>query len=124
MDLARLATGEDYAKLQYVRDIFADLVHRLDALPFDTKSKRDARPILVAASQASIYDGEYDGVIRKYYAFRGDFTRVWFTLDLFNAMPDDLSYPVNQEEMHLIMRLLVQRLLMEVRTGLVEELRL
>lgn len=124
MDLARLATPEDHAKLQYLRNIYTELLSTLDTAPFHAATKRDARPIIEAASRATIYDGEYDGVIRKYYAFRGDFTRVWFTLDLFTAMPDDLRFQSNRDEMDIILRTITQALLQEVRSGLVEELRL
>lgn len=123
MDLARLATPDDHIKLQYIRNIFYDLLCRIRRLPFDDKSRRDALPIIEAASKADIYDGEYDGVVRKYYAFRGDHTRVWFTLDLFTAMPDDISTPSDQQEMHVIMTYLTRQLLKEVRPALVEELR-
>ena len=122
MDLARLATVNDRLKLQYIRNIFSDLLTSIQNLPFETKSKRDAIPIIRAAANVNIYDGEYDGVIRKYYAFRGDFTKVWFTLDLFTVMPDDISTESDKEEMHVIMTYLTQQLLREVRPALVEEL--
>ena len=122
MDLARLATVNDRLKLQYIRNIFSDLLTSIQNLPFETKPKRDAIPIIRAAANANIYDGEYDGVIRKYYAFRGDFTKVWFTLDLFTVMPDDISTESDKEEMHVIMTYLTQQLLREVRPALVEEL--
>ena len=108
--------------MQYIRNIFSDLLTSIQNLPFETKSKRDAIPIIRAAANANIYDGEYDGVIRKYYAFRGDFTKVWFTLDLFTVMPDDISTESDKEEMHVIMTYLTQQLLREVRPALVEEL--
>jgi len=123
MDLARLATPDDKMKLQYIRNIFYDLLCRIRHLPFDEKARRDAIPIIKAASKADIYDGEYDGVVRKYYAFRGDHTRVWFTLDLFTAMPNDITSEHDQLEMHTIMTYLTQQLLSEVRMSLVEELR-
>lgn len=123
MDLASMATPNDRIKLQYIRNIFYELLCRIKKLPFEEQARRDALPIIQAASVAEIYNGEYDGVIRKYYAFRGDHTKVWFTLDLFTAMPDDLSSQSDKDEMHVIMTYLVQSLLREVRAALVEELR-
>lgn len=124
MDLARLATVNDRLKLQYLRNVFTELLESLKRLPFDDKSKKDAIPIIYAAANANIYDGEYDGVIRKYYAFRGDHTKVWFTLDLFTIMPDDISTESDKEEMHVIVTYITQQLLREVRPALVEELRI
>src|SRR6056300_663558 len=115
MDLARLATVNDRLKLQYIRNIFSDLLTSIQNLPFETKSKRDAIPIIRAAANANIYDGEYDGVIRKYYAFRGDFTKVWFTLDFLNVQADQHPPETEQGEMHVIMTYLTQQLLREVR---------
>ena len=77
MDLAALATPTDRAKLQYLQRSFAETLRALEELNFPEVSRRDARPILKAASEACIYDGEYAPVVRKYYAFRGDFSQVW-----------------------------------------------
>ena len=75
-----------------------------------------------AAANACIFDGEYDGVVRKFYAFRGDNTRVWFTMDLFTAMPSSMKKKKHRREMAVIVRYLVSELLGEVRLGLREEL--
>lgn len=122
MDISALATPTDRAKLLYLRAAFKKVYQLIQELDFPPESKRDAYPIIRAAANADIYDGEYDGVIRKYYAFRGDNTRVWFTLDLFTAMPSEMDTKNKRREMLLIVRYLVRELLKEVRLGLQEEL--
>lgn len=122
MDISALATPTDIAKLNYIKNAFKEVLYMIQTMDFPPESKRDAIPIIRAATKACIYDGEYDGVVRKYYAFRGDHKRVWFTLDLFTAMPDDMKTRQSQREMHLIVQYLVRGLLREVRLGLQEEL--
>ena len=92
MDLAALATPTDLAKLAFLKQTFREVVHMLKTLDFPEESVRDALPIMKAAANACIFDGEYDGVVRKFYAFRGDNTRVWFTMDLFTAMPSSMRW--------------------------------
>jgi len=122
MDISALATPTDRAKLLYLRAAFKKVYELIQTLDFPAQSKKDAYPIIRAAAKADIYDGEYDGVIRKYYAFRGDHKRVWFTLDLFTAMPSEMNTKAKRREMHLIITYLVRELLKEVRLGLQEEL--
>ena len=122
MDLAALATPTDLAKLAFLKQTFKEVVHMLKTMDFPEESVRDALPIMKAAANACIYDGEYDGVVRQFYAFRGDHTRVWFTLDLFTAMPSSMKSVRNRREMAVIIRYLVSHLLGEVRLGLREEL--
>ena len=122
MDLAALATPTDLAKLAFLKQTFLEVVHMLKTLDFPEESVRDALPIMKAAANACIFDGEYDGVVRKFYAFRGDNTRVWFTMDLFTAMPSSMKKKKHRREMAVIVRYLVSELLGEVRLGLREEL--
>lgn len=122
MGLADTATPADYGKLQYLHVAFAEILKALDTMDFNPKSRRDARPILKAASTACIYNGDFSPIIRKFYAFTSDFKNVWFTLDLFNVMPDDLDQHKNMEELQLLIRWLAGQLLGEVREGLREEL--
>jgi hypothetical protein len=124
MDLAALATPTDRAKLQYLQRSFAETLRALEELNFPEVSRRDARPVLQAASEACIYDGEYAPVVRKYYAFRGDFSQVWFTLDLFTIMPDDMKTARSREEVKFIVKQIVGALIGEVRLGLREELQI
>jgi len=122
MDLAALATPTDMAKLAYLKQTFREIVKMVRTMDFPEEAARDALPVLKAAANACIYDGEYDGVVRKFYAFRGDFQRVWFTLDLFTSMPSSMKTIQARREMSLIVRYLVSQLLGEVRLGLREEL--
>jgi len=122
MDLAALSTPTDLAKLAFLKQTFSEVVHMLETMDFPEDAVNDALPIMKAAAKACVYDGEYDGVVRKYYAFRGDHTRVWFTLDLFTSMPSSMKTIRNRREMSLIIRYLVSELLGEVRLGLREEL--
>ena len=124
MDLASLATPADYRKLEFLKRTFASTLKELDEGKYHTKSKLDGRKIIKAASEACIYDGEYDPVIRKYYAFTGDFSRVWFTLDLFTIMPDCMSTRRNRKEALFIVKQIAALLIGEVRQGLREELRI
>jgi hypothetical protein len=101
---------------------FAEILKALDTLDFNPKSRRDARPILKAASTACIYNGDFSPTIRKYYAFTSDYKNVWFTTSLFDVMPDNLEQHKNMEELQLLIRWLAAQLLGEVREGLREEL--
>jgi len=122
MGLADTATPADYGKLQYLHVAFAEILKALDSMDFNPKSRRDARPILKAASKACIYNGDFSPTIRKFYAFTSDYKNVWFTLDLFNVMPANLEQHKNMEELQLLIRWLAGQLLGEVREGLREEL--
>jgi len=124
MDLASLATPADYRKLEFLKRTFSATLKELDTGRYHTKSRMDGRKIIKAASEACIYDGEYDPVIRKYYAFMGDFSRVWFTLDLFNIMPDCYGSPQDRKEARFIAKQIAALLIGEVRQGLREELRI
>ena len=121
MGLAEFATPADYRKLTYLRHAFAQVLHALDTLNFPDDARQDARPIIKAASVAEMYDGEYEPVVRKYYAFSGDFRRVWFTLDLFTIMPEKKT-PADERTMRLLIKRLTAALIEEIRPGLREEL--
>ena len=130
MDLAALATPADHRKLAYLRDAFRRLVHSLDTQPYPAAARRDARPMLQAAANASMYDGVYrcgvpGPIVRKYYAFAGDFCDVYFTLDLFTLMPDPASCTrADTKELVFLVRNIAALLVGEIRLGLREELRI
>lgn len=124
MDLAALATPQDYQKLAYLRRAFKDLVHSLDTMDFPKKARKEARPILVAASMADIYDGEFEGIVRQYYAFTGDFDKVWFTLDALTVMPLDNHTSANKRRAQELVMQLAASLIREVRPSLREELKI
>lgn len=124
MDLAALATVDDYVKLDYLRKSFEETLRALQTLSFPARARRDALPIIRAASRATIFDGEPGPIVRKYYAFTGDFRTVWFTLDLFTVMPQRIETDEDMHEVRLIVKYLAGALVGEVRMGLREELKI
>jgi hypothetical protein len=121
MELDALATPVDHRKLEYLRNTFTGVLKAVDTLEFPPKARKEARKILKAASRATIFDGEYSAVVRKYYAFTSDHKNVWFTLDLFNVMPD-LKTKRDLKELELLVRYIAAGLVGEVRDGLREEM--
>lgn len=121
MELDALATPADFRKLEYLRKTFTNVLKAVDTLEFPPKARKDVRKILKAASRATIFDGEYSAVVRKYYAFTSDHENVWFTLDLFNVMPN-LNTKCDLEELELLVNYITAGLVGEVREGLREEL--
>ena len=126
MDLAAMATPADYRKLAYLKHSFAEVLRALNALrltdPVSVRARREAQPILRAAAQACIYDGEPGPVIRKYYAFTGDFRNVWFSLDFLTIMPDCIAKKTDREEAIFLFKNVLALLVNEVRLGLREDL--
>ena len=126
MDLAALALPADFRKLQYLRTSFAAVLRELNALrltdPVSLRARREAQPILRAAAQACIFDGEPGPVIRKYYAFTGDFRNVWFSLDFLSIMPECLAKKRDREEAIFLFKNVLALLVNEVRLGLREDL--
>ena len=124
MDLALSATPADYRKLEFLKRTFGSVLTELLTGNYLEQSRADAIPIVKAASEACIYDGEPGPVVRKYYAFMGDFSRVWFTLDLFNIMPDCVRTRRDRREAAFLVKQIAASLIGEVRWGLREELRM
>lgn len=121
MELAALATPLDRGKLQYLHTAFRGVLKAIDTLQFPPQARKDARKIIKAASRACIYDGDFGPTVRKYYAFTSDHKNVWFTLDLFNVMPE-IKTKRDLEELELLVRHIAASLIGEVRDGLREEL--
>lgn len=117
-----LATPLDYKKIQYLRRSFEETLKLLDAGNYPEEAREEVRPILKAASVACIYNNEWPPEVRKYYAFTGDFTRVWFTFDLLTIMPDDLTTARNRKEARFLVKEIAGLLVGEVRKGLRGEL--
>ena len=121
-----MATPADYRKLAYLKHSFAEVLRALNALrltdPVSVRARREAQPILRAAAQACIYDGEPGPVIRKYYAFTGDFRNVWFSLDFLTIMPDCIAKKTDREEAIFLFKNVLALLVNEVRLGLREDL--
>ncbi len=121
MELAALATPMDRGKLEYLHNAFRGVLKAIDTLQFPPRARKDARKIIKAASRACIYDGDFGPTVRKYYAFTSDHKHVWFTLDLFNVMPE-IKTKRDLEELELLVRHIAASLIGEVRDGLREEL--
>lgn len=119
-----LATPLDYKKMQYVRRAFEETLKLLDAGNFPDKAREEVRPILKAASVACIYNNEFAPTVRKYYAFTGDFSAVWFTLDFLTIMPDAFDTPRSRREAQFLIRQVAGLLVGEVRKSLREELKI
>ena len=117
-----LATSLDYKKIQYLRRCFEETLKLLDAGNFPDDAREEVRPILKAASVACIYNNEWTPEVRKYYAFTGDFTRVWFTFDLLTIMPDNLRTRRNRREARFLVKEVSGLLVGEVRKSLRAEL--
>lgn len=124
MNLAAMATPADYRKLEFLKQSFANTLRELQLGNFPPEARKDVWNILEAASRACMYDGEYSPVVRKYYAFDGDFKTVWFTLDLFTIMPDSWTSKKDLKEAVYIVKQIAALLVGEVRQGLREELRI
>lgn len=124
MDLAAMATPADYRKLEFLKRSFANLLEELEMGDFLPRARRDARPVLRAASRACVYDGESGPIVRQYYAVTGDFSRVWFTLDLFSIMPDCIRTRSDIREVKFIFKQIAGLLIGEVRQDLRDELKI
>jgi len=120
MDLADLATPADFRKLQTLRDAFAGTLRAINAMTLPCGIKREATTIIRAAANAAIFNGEPTPIVRKYYAFDGDFKTVWFSLDLFTVMPDCRMTRTlaDRRETVFIIKNIMGLLLNEVRPGL------
>jgi hypothetical protein len=117
-----LATALDYKKIQYLRRCFEETIKSLDVGKFPDDAREEVRPILTAASVACIYNNEWEPEVRKYYAFTGNFTRVWFTFDLLTIMPDNLRSKRNRREARFLVKEIAGLLVGEVRKSLRAEL--
>lgn len=110
----------DQQKLEILRTVFRYMLPAMDDPQYPEWARLRGIPIIFEASQACLYQGWYGPVVRKYYAFMGDFSKVWFTRDALTAIPDCAFSCRERAEMQFAIRFIAKELLNEASPGLGE----
>ena len=112
--------ADDFSKIMILRSIFAKMLPAMNDPQYPEWAIAYGKPVVLAASKACLYDGRYGPAVRKYYAFLGDFSIVWFTRDALATIPDCLETCVSRAELQFAIRQIAKGLLNERYPGLGE----
>jgi hypothetical protein len=115
---------DDGRKLEILRAVFREILFAMDDPKYPLWTRKLGMPVMLAASEACMYTGWYGPVVRKYYAFMGDFSQVWFTRDALAAIPDCVFSCRDRSEMQFAIRFIAKELLNEASPGLGEYFKL
>lgn len=114
---------DDATKLAILKSVYSEILMAMDDPKYPAWARKIGMPVIFAASQACMYNGWYGPFVRKYYAFMGDFSQVWFTRDALAAIPDTMSCR-DRAEMQFAIRQITKSLLNEAYPGLGEYFKL
>lgn len=112
--------ADDFSKLMILRTIFAKMLPAMNDPQYPDWAIRYGKPIIRKASKACVYDGRPGPAVRKYYAFMGDFSQIWFTQDALASIPDCIETCIGRAELQLVIRQIAKMLLNERYPGLGE----